>query len=91
MTMRARQVRSADFRDFDYIIAMDHANVRDLAGWAGSDPSRIRLAMSFTQNTQTPEVPDPYYGEYSDFENVYALLEEACDGILAEIATRQTI
>ena len=86
MTMRARQVRASDFKEFDLIIAMDHANVRDLERWPGSDPSRVRLAMSFTENTVTSEVPDPYYGEYSDFESVYDLLDDACEGILAELS-----
>lgn len=43
MTMRARQVCTQDFTDFDLIVAMDHNNVRELIRWRGSDPSKVRL------------------------------------------------
>ena len=85
MTMRARQVRSSDFSDFDIIVAMDYANVRDLEAWTGSDPSKIRLARSFDPEAQTSEVPDPYYGDYAGFEMVHSMLESACAGILRHI------
>ena len=85
MTMRARQVRPKDFQEFDLIVAVDHANVRDLENWRGSDPSKIRLARSFDPTAKTSEVPDPYYGDYDDFEEVHAMLESACAGILTEI------
>jgi protein-tyrosine phosphatase len=88
MTMRARQVRSQDFRDFDLIVAMDYANVSDLEGWRGSDPGKVRLARSFDAQAATAEVPDPYYGEYEDFIEVHAMLESACRGILNELSTR---
>ena len=85
MTMRARQVRSKDFAEFDLIVAMDHANVRELESWRGSDPSKIRLARSFDPLATTAEVPDPYYGDYAGFEKVHAMLETACAGILKHL------
>jgi len=89
MTMRARQVHSSDFQRFDYIVAMDHANVRALQRWRGSDPGKIRLARSFDPEAFGDEVPDPYYGSYADFEEVAEMLEAACQGILREIQTRR--
>jgi len=88
MTMRARQVRTADFTDFDLIVAMDHANVRELERWHGSDPTRIRLARSFDPTATTSEVPDPYYGDYEDFIEVEEMLERACAGMLNEALNR---
>jgi len=85
MTMRARQFRAKDFEEFDLIVAMDYANVRDLEDWRGSNPSKIRLARSFDSTATTAEVPDPYYGDYDGFEQVHAMLETACAGILVEI------
>lgn len=85
MTMRARQVRSSDFVEFDLIVAMDFANVRELESWRGSNPSKIRLARSFDPVATTSEVPDPYYGDYDGFEKVHAMLETACAGILKHL------
>ena len=89
MTMRARQVRSSDFKEFDLIIAMDHANVRDLEAWPGSDPNKVRLATSFDPQAKLSEVPDPYYGEYRDFEQVYEMLDSACAGIVKAFSDQE--
>jgi protein-tyrosine phosphatase len=86
MSMRARQVRSQDFKEFDIIVAMDRMNVRDLSRWPGSDSSKVRLAMSFVPGSENLEVPDPFYGDIGDFEEVASMLEEACRGILAVVA-----
>ena len=86
MTMRARQIRTQDFSEFDLIVAMDHANVRELESWPGSDPSKVRLARSFDPSADTSEVPDPYYGQYSDFEAVAVMLESACARILQTLS-----
>jgi protein-tyrosine phosphatase len=85
MTMRARQVRSRDFKDFDLIVAMDSQNERDLLHWKGADQPKVRLACSFVPNCPAIEVPDPYYGGPSGFEKVADLLEDVSQGVLREI------
>ncbi len=87
MTMRARQVSSQDFAKFDYVIAMDHANVSDLKGWPGSRTDKIHLARSYDATAEHPEVPDPYCGSMQDFEEVGQMLELACRGLLEEIGS----
>ena len=32
------------------------------------------------------EVPDPYYGAAAGFERVLELVDDACDGLLAQLA-----
>ncbi len=90
MNMRARQLKSADFQDFDLIVVMDEANLRDVQRWPGAIPSKVRLARSFDSEAKTAAVPDPYYGDIEDFEEVANMLEAACDGILEELEGRQT-
>lgn len=85
MSMRARQFRTQDFEEFDWIIAMDLANVQALNRWPGSRP-KIRLARSFDKSATGLEVPDPYYGTKDNFVEVADMLEVACDGILKELA-----
>lgn len=89
MALRARQVRSRDFEEFDLIVAMDRANVSDLVRWPGSQPNKVRLAMSFATTAGAVEVPDPYYGDMSDFESVADMLEAACAGILRELSAKE--
>lgn len=88
--MRARQFRSSDFEEFDFIIAMDRANLRDILGWSGAIPEKVRLARSFDPEAVDDAVPDPYYGNLRDFEDVADMLEFACAGILDEIAKTES-
>lgn len=82
---RARRVSADDFSSFDYIIAMDKSNTRDLLSIcpAGLE-DRIHLFLDFAEGDET-EVPDPYYGQGRGFEIVLNLVEEAADGLLKRI------
>jgi protein-tyrosine phosphatase len=44
--------------------------------------------MDFAPHLRTREVPDPYYGGSTGFERVFDLVEEACEGLLADIRNR---
>lgn len=91
MSLQARQVRSRDFEEFDLIVAMDRANVADLRRWPGSQPDKVRLARSFDADATGIEVPDPYYGDISNFEEVAEMLETACSNILDRIEAGETL
>lgn len=85
MSMKARQVRSDDFQQFDWIIAMDRDNAHDLKHWPGSRHEKIHLMRSFDPNAESKDVPDPYYGEHQDFEDVADMLEAACAGLMLRL------
>jgi protein-tyrosine phosphatase len=82
MSMKARQVRSRDFTDFDLIVAMDSTNLEDLRAWKGSDHEKLHLATEFDPSQSHLDVPDPYYGTVGEFEEVAEMLEPICRGIL---------
>lgn len=85
-TLAARRVAEADFGRFDYILAMDQDNVSDLRELADPDDhGKIRLLMEFSPTSFGADVPDPYYGGVTGFERVLDLIEEAADGLLAEL------
>ena len=85
--LRARPVNSDDFIDFDYIIAMDESNKRDLlAACPDGYNERIHLFLDFS-NSDINEVPDPYYGQGRGFEIVLNLVEDAADGLLKHLKT----
>ena len=85
-TLAARNVVVTDFDRFDYILAMDRDNLellREKAGPARHD--RIHLLLDFSRTDQGADVPDPYYGGKTGFERVFDLIEQAADGLLAEL------
>ena len=88
-TLRARQLTREDFQRFDYVLAMDHANLGDAEGLRdGSDDATVGLFLSYGDGKSTDEVPDPYYGGPKGFEHVIELCEDAADGLLEDIRGR---
>ncbi len=84
--LRARRIDAKDFESFDYILAMDNENLRDLREMlTPSREHKVRLFMDFARTPAHPEVPDPYYGGGSGFERVLDLVEDAGRGLLAHI------
>jgi len=84
--LRGRQVAREDFERFEYVLAMDRSNLRNLARLCprGAE-SRLRLFLEFAPEGTPDEVPDPYYGGADGFEYVLDLAEAAADGLLAHI------
>ena len=82
--LRARQVVSLDFHAFDLILAVDQPNLATLRRSAPAG-ARARLGLLLDYAPQQPlrEVPDPYYGQASDFERVLDLCEWAAQGLLS--------
>lgn len=85
-TQRGRKVAADDFERFDYILAMDNGNFTMLVDACPSEHrGKVRLFMEFAPEHGAREVPDPYYGGASGFENVYDMVDAAARGLLEEI------
>lgn len=85
ITHTARKVRSADFRDFDLIFAMDDQNYEDLVRLSPDDQvHKIRMFREF--DPQGPgDVPDPWFGGDSGFEVVMDMLQRGCESFLDQV------
>ncbi len=86
---RARQVTGADFDHYDLILAADRYNYRDLQAIAPTDEdeAKVRMLREFDPMA-TPDdldVPDPYYGGPSGFDDVIDLVLAACRGLLDDV------
>jgi protein-tyrosine phosphatase len=84
----ARQVSREDYELFDLLLGMDRSNVRDLRAAApgAAARERVRLLREFDpEGTGDLDVPDPYYGGDSGFEDVFHLVHAACAGLLQQI------
>lgn len=80
---RGRKVRSIDFKEFDYIFAMDNSNYRDLNKLAlDHERQKIKLILNEIYPNENRNVPDPYYGGDNGFEEVFDMLEKACEAII---------
>jgi len=86
--LRARKVGLPDFDRFDLILAMDRENLAGLARLRPDAGEKLRLLMSFATRHDADEVPDPYYGEGDGFERVLDYIEDACEGLVAELRQR---
>jgi protein-tyrosine phosphatase len=86
--LRARVVEAADFERFDLLLAMDepvYERLRQVAPRGQAE--RVRLFLEYAPQLRRREVPDPYYGGESGFEEVLDLAEEAARGQLAALGT----
>ena len=90
LTSISRPVRpKRDFEDFDLIIGMDDQNIADLTRMAPDANSRakIRKMTDYCTRLRHRSVPDPYYGDSSDYELVIDILEDACAGLIEVLTT----
>ena len=78
---RARKFTIKDFDIFDFIYVMDETNYQNILILARNqnDTRKVQMILNETTPGQNLSVPDPYYGGNQGFENVYAMLDEACE------------
>lgn len=80
---RAKQFTREAYDDCDLVIAMDSANVSTLRRLApDGDADKVRLLREFDSSATDSDVPDPYYGGPEGFDEVLAMVETACAGLL---------
>lgn len=85
--LRARQFIAADFQRFDAILAMDAENLRNMLRLAPDVQlaRKARLIMDHAPAHPERSVPDPYFGGDAGFDEVYRMLDQACDNLLDEL------
>ena len=79
---QSRHFTETDFKEFDHIFCMDQNNLKDVLSLAKSESDRKKVSLILENNQ---EVPDPYWGEMSDFDKVYQMLDTACDRVAADL------
>lgn len=90
--LRGRQVEVGDFAHFDYVLAMDEANLEMLQRLRPRDAqSHLGLFLEFAERHSEREVPDPYFGGADGFERVLDMVEDAADGLLKQIREQHSI
>ncbi|OBQ56524.1 low molecular weight phosphotyrosine protein phosphatase [Tamlana sp. s12] len=85
--LRGRQLVVSDFDKFDYIYVMDASNYQNAIKLARNEDDRkkVKYILNEVYPNQNFDVPDPYYGGDEGFQNVYNMLEEACEKIANDL------
>lgn len=102
LTGSARKVSPDDLLAFDYIVAMDAQNLRDLREMASAGvPAKaseedakvqasIRLMREFDAEAAGDlDVPDPYYGGPDGFDRVFEMVDRSCRSLLAKLEAQE--
>jgi protein-tyrosine phosphatase len=89
---RTRPVVDDDFKRFAYILAMDQKNL----DWLHSScppayRGRISLLGSWAVGGSIGDIPDPYFGSPSGFEEVLSKLHQCVEGFLADFIERENL
>ena len=78
----SRQMTPADYIYYDYIVAMDSRNIRNMVRFTGDDPEgKVSLLMDYTDTPR--DVADPWYT--GDFEQTWKDVNMGCEGLLEKI------
>ena len=75
----ARRIKAADYEDYDLLIGMDEANMRNMARCFGGDTEgKLHLLLGFAGREDS--VADPWYT--GDFEATWQDVNEGCLALL---------
>ncbi len=89
--LKGRQFSTADFESFDRIFVMDTQNHKDVIAKARTreEMEKVQLMMSQLYPQDKINVPDPYYGDYDGFEEVYQMLIKSCEVFLSKVPVNE--
>ena len=79
---RARQMTKQDYENYDYLLAMEQYNIRNMMRILGSDPqNKVCRLLDFSSRPR--DIDDPWYS--GDFETAYRDIYEGCEALLTHI------
>ncbi|WP_196911411.1 low molecular weight protein-tyrosine-phosphatase [Aquimarina sp. EL_43] len=84
---RAAQFKISDFTTYDYIYAMDGSNYQNIINLASNDheKNKVKRILNESHPNSDLDVPDPYYGGDQGFEDVFQMLDKACNNIATKL------
>ena len=85
--LRARKVRRDDFHDFDLILGMDRGHMSLLSRMAPAEArAELRLFLDGAPDAgHGRDVPDPYYGDLSDYDHALDLIEHGVEALIRSL------
>jgi len=85
---KSRPITRKDFETFDKIYCMDIDVFEDVVSKTKNEEERqkVSLFLEVLGDHKNAEVPDPYWGDMKDFENVFQLLDKGCEAIKKQLS-----
>jgi len=93
MNHLGRQLCEKDLQDYDYVLAMDksnHQHILRLAN-AGHFPGKVALMRNYDSVDKGGEVPDPYYGGESHFQEVFDILDRTMENFIQHLEDKYQV
>ncbi len=78
---QSRPITKSDLDTFDLIFCMDKNNLKDVQNLSKNDRQLSKIALLVEEKN----VPDPYWGNLQNFEEVYQMIDEACEKIAKKL------
>jgi protein-tyrosine phosphatase len=89
--LSARQFVSADFMNFDFLLAMDESNFAGMQRLQPEHPrGQLSMMLEYSSQYKQVEIPDPYFGD-DGFELVFDMIRDACAGLLKTIRQKNNL
>ena len=85
VTSISRKFIAEDFDKFDYILAMDENNYKDILKFPEAVKDKVHRFVDFCRKHSLKGVPDPYLGNQQGFDFVMDILEDGCANLLKEV------
>ena len=77
---RAVQMTRQDYEDYDFLIGMEHFNLRNMKRITGGDPDgKMHLLLDFSEHPR--DIADPWYT--GNFDETYRDVVEGCEALLS--------
>ncbi len=88
---RGKLFKPSFFQEYDYIYVMDTNNYADVIRMAKNDDDKkkVQLILDEVFPGENVDVPDPYHGTLSNFDQVFEMLDEACESIAAKLLVKK--
>lgn len=84
----AVKLKKQDYEKYDYIIAMDQNNLKNIKKIVGEDKQKkVSLLLSFAQENR--DIADPWYTR--DFDKTYDDIVKGCKGFLEKILQQKSL
>ncbi len=90
-SQRAAQFNIRDFEMYDHIYAMDNSNYQNILKLTTNTiySKKVKLILNELYPEKDLDVPDPYYGGEQGFEDVFQMLDSACEIIASKLKKQQ--
>lgn len=87
-SQRSRPITKTDLQNFDQIYCMDLEVYKDVLSLTSNEHQKQKVSLFLEaagEHGENIEVPDPYWGDINDFEDVFQMIDKASEKIAIQL------